>query len=224
MVRSSRVIPTWDGRTARLEIENLELEDAGLYTCVAENEVGRTRCSARLMVLEKGDPSQEDRRPPVFLQELPAEMVATDGDMLDLQVRLEGGCTAESQSFGVLQCVIRCTAESHSVYCRQSVIRCTAGSHSVYCSHSLYCRQPLAVLQAATRCTTGSHSLYYRQPLAVLQTATQYTLCLQMCCSFIKNKLLSSYVFSLHFIIFAGVSKVTRIKQVFCVANGLGCS
>jgi len=191
VVRSSRVIPTWDGRTARLEIENLELEDAGLYTCVAENEVGRTRCSARLMVLEKGDPSQEDRRPPVFLQELPAEMVATDGDMLDLQVRLEGGCTAESQSFGVLQCVIRCTAESHSVYCRQSVIRCTAVRHSVYCresfgvlqtvSHSVYCReslgvlQPLAVLQTATRCTTGSHSLYYRQPLAVLQTATRCT-------------------------------------------------
>jgi len=191
VVRSSRVIPTWDGRTARLEIENLELEDAGLYTCVAENEVGRTRCSARLMVLEKGDPSQEDRRPPVFLQELPAEMVATDGDMLDLQVRLEGGCTADSQSFGVLQCVIRCTAESHSVYCRQSVIRCTAVRHSVYCresfgvlqtvSHSVYCReslgvlQPLAVLQTATRCTTGSHSLYYRQPLAVLQTATRCT-------------------------------------------------
>ena len=104
MVRSSRVIPTWDGRTARLEIENLELEDAGLYTCVAENEVGRTRCSARLVVLEKDDPSQEDTRPPVFLHELPAEVVATDGDVLDLQVRLEGGCTAES----------------HSVYCRES--------------------------------------------------------------------------------------------------------
>jgi len=115
VVRSSRVIPTWDGRTARLEIENLELEDAGLYTCVAENEVGRTRCSARLVVLEKDDPSQEDTRPPVFLHELPAEVVATDGDVLDLQVRLEGGCTAEShsvycrESFGVLQRVIRCT-------------------------------------------------------------------------------------------------------------------
>ena len=127
MVRSSRVIPTWDGRTARLEIENLELEDAGLYTCVAENEVGRTRCSARLVVLERGDPSQEDRRPPVFLQELPAEVVATDGDMLDLQVRLEGGCTVEShsvycrESLGVLQRVTRCTAESHSVYCRESL-------------------------------------------------------------------------------------------------------
>jgi hypothetical protein len=102
VVRSSRVIPTWDGRTARLEIENLELEDAGLYTCVAENEVGRTRCSARLVVLEKDDPSQEDRRPPVFLQELPAEVVATDGDMLDLQVRLEGGCSAESHSVYIM--------------------------------------------------------------------------------------------------------------------------
>jgi len=67
------------------------------------------------VVLEKDDPSQEDTRPPVFLHELPAEVVATDGDVLDLQVRLEGGCTAEShsvycrESFGVLQRVIRCT-------------------------------------------------------------------------------------------------------------------
>jgi hypothetical protein len=49
-------------------------------------------------VLEKDDPSQEDRRPPVFLQELPAEVVATDGDVLDLQVRLEGGCSPASRS------------------------------------------------------------------------------------------------------------------------------
>lgn len=90
MVRSSRVTPTWDGRTARLEIENLELEDAGMYTCVAENEMGRTRCSARLVVLDKDDPSQEDRQPPVFLQGLPPETVTTDGDVLELQVRLQG--------------------------------------------------------------------------------------------------------------------------------------
>ena len=151
MVRSSRVIPTWDGRTARLEIENLELEDAGLYTCVAENEVGRTRCSARLVVLEKGNPSQEDRRPPVFLQELPAELVATDGDMLDLQVRLEGGCTAES----------------HSVYCRESL--------GVLQSHSVYCRESLGVLQRVTRCTAESHSVYCRESLGVLKRVTRCT-------------------------------------------------
>lgn len=90
MVRSSRVTPTWDGRTARLEIENLEMEDSGMYTCVAENEVGKTRCSARLVVLEKDDPSQEDRQPPVFLQGLPPGTVASDGDVLELQVRLQG--------------------------------------------------------------------------------------------------------------------------------------
>jgi hypothetical protein len=90
VVRSSRVTPTWDGRTARLEIENLEMEDAGLYTCVAENEMGKTRCSARLVVLDENDPSQEDKQPPVFLQNLPPEAVAMDGDMLELQVRLQG--------------------------------------------------------------------------------------------------------------------------------------
>lgn len=90
MVRSSRTTPTWDGRTARLEIENLELEDAGMYTCVVENEMGKTRCSARLVVLDKDDPSQEDRQPPKFLQGLPPGTVATDGDVLELQVRLQG--------------------------------------------------------------------------------------------------------------------------------------
>ncbi|PNF38135.1 hypothetical protein B7P43_G14603, partial [Cryptotermes secundus] len=90
VVRSSRVTPTWDGRTARLEVEPLELEDAGMYTCVAENEVGRTRCSARLVVLDEDDPSQEDKQPPVFLQNLLPETVAMDGDMLELQVRLQG--------------------------------------------------------------------------------------------------------------------------------------
>jgi hypothetical protein len=84
------VIPTWDGRTARLEIESLELEDAGTYTCVAENEMGKTRCSARLVVLDMDDASQEDREPPVFLQGLPPEVVAEDGDPLELEVLLQG--------------------------------------------------------------------------------------------------------------------------------------
>ena len=103
MVRSSRVTPTWDGRTARLEIENLELEDAGMYTCVAENEMGKTRCSARLVVLDKDDPSQEDRQPPVFLQNLPPEVVATDGELLELQVRLQGECHEDRESACMLR-------------------------------------------------------------------------------------------------------------------------
>lgn len=89
-MRSARVTPTWDGHTARLDIENLELEDAGMYTCVAENETGKTRCSARLVVLDKDDPSQEDKQPPVFLQGLPAGTMATEGEVLELQVRLQG--------------------------------------------------------------------------------------------------------------------------------------
>jgi hypothetical protein len=61
-----------------------------MYTCVAENEMGKTRCSARLVVLEENDPSQEDKQAPVFLQNLPPEAVTMDGDMLELQVRLQG--------------------------------------------------------------------------------------------------------------------------------------
>jgi hypothetical protein len=77
----------------------LELEDEGLYTCVAENEVGRTRCSARLVVLEKDDPSQADRQPPVFLQELPAELVG--------QMEIHWTCTCGWKVGGTF---------SHSVY------------------------------------------------------------------------------------------------------------
>ncbi|XP_069686561.1 titin homolog isoform X2 [Periplaneta americana] len=90
VVRSSRATPTWDGRTARLELEDLEADDAGMYTCVAHNEAGTSRCSARVQVLAQDDPSDEDRQPPVFLQGLPPETMATDGDVLELQVRLQG--------------------------------------------------------------------------------------------------------------------------------------
>ena len=66
------------------------MEDAGMYTCVAENDEGKTRCSARLLVLDKDDPSDEDRQPPVFLQGLPPQTVASDGEGFELQVRVQG--------------------------------------------------------------------------------------------------------------------------------------
>ncbi|XP_066996546.2 titin homolog isoform X2 [Anabrus simplex] len=90
VVRSERVTPSWDGRTARLEIEPLEPEDAGVYTCVAENEAGKTSCSAKVEVLDLNDKSDRDRQPPHFLQDLPKDTMAVDGQPLELQVRLQG--------------------------------------------------------------------------------------------------------------------------------------
>nr|CAD7441063.1 unnamed protein product [Timema bartmani] len=90
VVRGARVTPTWDGRVARLELDNLQQEDAGVYTCVAENELGRTRCSAELRVLDTLDPSDEDRRPPEFVQGLPETTVVLEGHSVELQVWLRG--------------------------------------------------------------------------------------------------------------------------------------
>ncbi|CAG2058615.1 unnamed protein product, partial [Timema podura] len=90
VVRGARVTPTWDGRVARLELDNLQQEDAGVYTCVAENELGRTRCSAELRVLDTLDPSDEDRRPPEFVQGLPETTAVLEGHSVELQVWLRG--------------------------------------------------------------------------------------------------------------------------------------
>ncbi|KAL1131134.1 hypothetical protein AAG570_012371 [Ranatra chinensis] len=90
LVRSDRVIPTWDGRTARLEVENVTVEDSGVYTCVADSPMGSTRCSARLRVIETDDPGDADLRPPVVVAGLPEETAAQEGRPYELQIRVKG--------------------------------------------------------------------------------------------------------------------------------------
>lgn len=89
IVKTSRTFPTWDGHTAMLEIENLDLEDAGIYTCVAENEIGRTHCSAELVVLPTDEETLADKIPPYFLEGL-NDVVAQEGSPVELKVRIEG--------------------------------------------------------------------------------------------------------------------------------------
>uniref|UniRef100_A0A1B6CDT2 Myosin light chain kinase, smooth muscle-like n=2 Tax=Clastoptera arizonana TaxID=38151 RepID=A0A1B6CDT2_9HEMI len=90
VVLTDKTVPSWDGRIARLELRDLELEDGGVYTCVAENEVGTTRCSAELVVLDTTDPSDADLRPPMFLKGLEPEVITKEGTPLELQTRLHG--------------------------------------------------------------------------------------------------------------------------------------
>lgn len=90
MVRGPRATPSWDGRVYRLALTGLRAADAGVYTCVASNEAGETRCSARLLVLDRGDPSDADRRPPVFVRGIPRHTDAREGRALELQVQLKG--------------------------------------------------------------------------------------------------------------------------------------
>ncbi|RZF42786.1 hypothetical protein LSTR_LSTR015510, partial [Laodelphax striatellus] len=90
VVKSDRVQPLWDGRTARLKLKCLEREDAGVYTCVAENELGTSRCSAELLVLAADDPSDADLRPPVFVAGLPETTSTPEGQPAELIVKLQG--------------------------------------------------------------------------------------------------------------------------------------
>lgn len=96
LVMTDRIVPSWDGRRARLELRNLQPEDAGVYTCVAENLLGTTQCSAELRVLQQTDDSDADLQPPVFVQGLKPELSAVEGQPLELQTRLQGTFRARS--------------------------------------------------------------------------------------------------------------------------------
>lgn len=87
VLRSERVVPTWDGQTCMLEIISLEPEDAGVYTCVVENELGRARCSAELRVTDAEDTST--LMPPVFVQGL-TDVCLKEGTSAELNVQIEG--------------------------------------------------------------------------------------------------------------------------------------
>lgn len=87
IVRSEKFIPTWDGQTAMLEIDGLEYDDAGVYTCVLENEMGRTQCSAELRVIDAED--SMGMQSPEFVQGL-SDVCFEEGSAAELNVQIEG--------------------------------------------------------------------------------------------------------------------------------------
>lgn len=51
---SSEFRQSFDGRIARLAIDDVYPEDSGVYTCCAKNAAGSHQVSGRLTVAEKG--------------------------------------------------------------------------------------------------------------------------------------------------------------------------
>lgn len=47
-------IPSFDGREASFVVRDALPEDAGAYTCLAENEAGKTSCGAAVFVRGEG--------------------------------------------------------------------------------------------------------------------------------------------------------------------------
>lgn len=87
IVRSEKCTPTWDGQTAMLEIDGLEHDDAGIYTCVLENEIGRTQCSAELRVIDADD--SMGMQSPFFVKGL-SDVCFEEGSAAELNVQIEG--------------------------------------------------------------------------------------------------------------------------------------
>lgn len=71
-----------DGSTASLDVENVNFEDAGTYSCVLE---GFDVTCANLEVV-----GGEDREPPAFVQELPRIQEVMEGRSLRLEAKVRG--------------------------------------------------------------------------------------------------------------------------------------
>ncbi|RUS73862.1 hypothetical protein EGW08_018384, partial [Elysia chlorotica] len=83
---SSDFKQTFDGRSARLEIGEVFLDDVGEYACVAKNDAGESRSSCRLDVRACGS---ETTVVPMFLTKMSSKVV-NSGDTLRLECDVIG--------------------------------------------------------------------------------------------------------------------------------------
>lgn len=92
LTQGGRVAWHRDELAARLSISNLELTDAGVYTCVARCASGVTRCSAELSVFDaKLAKDSCLLQPPIFVRGVvPPERAVVEGEPVELTVKLEG--------------------------------------------------------------------------------------------------------------------------------------
>ncbi|CAH1959680.1 unnamed protein product [Acanthoscelides obtectus] len=73
---------TYDGKTAVLEIERVNKDDAGIYTCVAKNKNGAAETVGSLVVNEF--------MPPEILEDLPRNVSVIEGTPVNLKMKVRG--------------------------------------------------------------------------------------------------------------------------------------
>lgn len=85
VVETNRIMSLCED-TAILQIEYLELEDAGIYCCIAENDSGKSYYYVELLVIEE---NEVDGTPPIFQEGL-KNYVVEEGNPIELQVQIKG--------------------------------------------------------------------------------------------------------------------------------------
>ncbi|XP_064106001.1 myosin light chain kinase, smooth muscle-like isoform X3 [Macrobrachium nipponense] len=77
---------TYNGRQAVLEVPEVTTADAGTYSCVLENDVGKTECSCEVIVEHR---NEAENTPPYIIQGL-KDLTVLDGDEVRLSIRVGG--------------------------------------------------------------------------------------------------------------------------------------
>jgi len=77
---------TQNGKSASLEISEVESTDAGTYTCTIVSDAGKAECSCEVTVETRKDTGD---LPPLFLRGL-EDITSLDGDQVTLSIKLSG--------------------------------------------------------------------------------------------------------------------------------------
>ena len=96
---SPKIVSDYRDSAYQLQLSALSLEDSGVYTCIVENDSGKTRCSAELIVLDERDEDDMNLRPPVFTQGIPQKLYAKEGRSFEFRVKLQGLNSGKRSSY-----------------------------------------------------------------------------------------------------------------------------
>lgn len=61
-----------------------------MYTCILENNYGKTRCSAELIVFDDHNYNNMNLQPPVFTTGIPQKSYCSEGKIFEFRVKLQG--------------------------------------------------------------------------------------------------------------------------------------